>query len=187
MSHVHRAEQIECSLCCKYIERQHFPKHTVTSHKGSKPGTWKCGECDEEFIYREKLRKHYSNSHKECGLVTSKICEICGKTFANLKSLICHQRIHNGENPFQCAECPNVYGTKMALERHFRKHSWVMPHICKHCGKGIDCYNDYVKHMRIHTGETHTATQVKNSIKPKLRTQQKSRAPAKDKLNGRND
>ncbi|KAG5896114.1 hypothetical protein JTB14_006902 [Gonioctena quinquepunctata] len=189
MSHIHRSELLKCPLCGKHVERGDLPMHTTKAHKGSKPGSWKCDECDKEFINRASLRRHYSTNHEECGYVTSKMCEVCGNTFINLQSLERHQRLHTGEKPFRCAECPNAYRTRIGLKVHFRKHSGEMPYVCKHCGKSIKFYSVYVYHMRMHAGDKpYTCACGKSFIvKHNMKAHQKSCAAAWEDLGEKSD
>ena len=48
-------------------------------------------------------------------------CDLCEKTFAAKENLRAHLRIHTGEKN-QCAECGEIFRTKIKLKLHERTH-----------------------------------------------------------------
>ncbi|CAH1270600.1 ZFAT [Branchiostoma lanceolatum] len=60
-------------------------------------------------------------------------CRYCGRFFYYDKTLAQHERIHTGERPFTCNECPYASATKEGLKRHIQgSHSKVLIK-CEHC------------------------------------------------------
>ncbi|XP_078688867.1 zinc finger protein ZFAT-like isoform X2 [Branchiostoma floridae x Branchiostoma belcheri] len=60
-------------------------------------------------------------------------CRYCGRFFYYDKTLAQHERIHTGERPFACNECPYASATKEGLKRHIQgSHSKVLMK-CEHC------------------------------------------------------
>uniref|UniRef100_A0A8C5J8P5 C2H2-type domain-containing protein n=1 Tax=Junco hyemalis TaxID=40217 RepID=A0A8C5J8P5_JUNHY len=82
-------------------------------------------------------------------------CLKCGKSFRWRSNLICHMRIHLGEQPYmcepyECDKCRKGFQTSSDLLRHQHTHTECeRPFLCPDCGKGFK----YNSSLRIHTGE----------------------------------
>ena len=81
------------------------------------------------------------------------LCEICHKTYATIKTLNKHKKIHSGEEPYECEMCNKRFINVGNLNKHKLIHTRKKPYECQICKK---CFNqpDYLsKHMVTHTGE----------------------------------
>ncbi|KAI2800436.1 hypothetical protein BLOT_012941 [Blomia tropicalis] len=85
------------------------------------------------------------------------LCEICWKEFANMRSLLRHQRrFHNGApGRSECDQCPLKFMTEAALERHrtmsHGKQSisyLIVMHQCYHCQEQFDSDIKFNRHIR---------------------------------------
>ncbi|GAA5915497.1 hypothetical protein JCM5296_003418 [Sporobolomyces johnsonii] len=108
----------------------------------------------------------------------------CGKCYTRPTRLEEHQRVHTGERPFACSECPSTFARNSHLKAHLRTHSsdsekkyacgedgcdkkfWTNQHLKKHVevahrGKTYDCTAcslTFRKHhlLRTHVAEVHS-------------------------------
>lgn len=80
-----------------------------------------------------------------------------GKTLRQKKGLSLHQRIKNGEKPFECTACRKTFSKKSHLIVHWRTHTGEKPFQCNECGKPFHMNSTLTKHQRClssHRGKT---------------------------------
>ncbi|KAG5896115.1 hypothetical protein JTB14_006903 [Gonioctena quinquepunctata] len=152
-NHAYQPELIKCRLCKKEVKRMEMKDHDEREHKGSTPGSVKCCVCSKDFPNRRSLMSHCSYVHKDIGVNTTKVCEICGKEVINKQVLRDHMRIHTEERPFDCPQCPRKFRQSSALKKHMRSHTGECPFECEICGKKYKYWAGFDYHMKTHTGE----------------------------------
>ena len=57
------------------------------------------------------------------------------KAFSQKAYLTEHTRIHTGETPYQCIQCPFAFSQQNHLKKHIRIHSGDKPYQCNYCEK----------------------------------------------------
>ncbi|GAA47809.1 KRAB domain-containing zinc finger protein [Clonorchis sinensis] len=135
------ASSFECDLCGRYFKTP----NSLSGHKSQKhPASLtlrnqhSCTVCGRKFSYRSHLRRHL-NKHD---LSQSRQCNLCGKQFRNLESLVLHKKEPHGlekSSPFQCHIC----------QRQFIFHSFLQHHMRSHCtGEHHQCSGRY-RHQEV--------------------------------------
>ncbi|XP_023028605.1 uncharacterized protein isoform X1 [Leptinotarsa decemlineata] len=80
-------------------------------------------------------------------------CKICSKSFAKAGSLKYHEKVHTGEKPFQCQICSKSFSQSHNLKYHEKIHSGEKPFQCKICSKSFIRNSELIKHEKTHSGE----------------------------------
>mmetsp|Transcript_11907 Transcript_11907/g.24256 ORF Transcript_11907/g.24256 Transcript_11907/m.24256 type:complete len:233 (-) Transcript_11907:1022-1720(-) len=82
------------------------------------------------------------NSEMTCPVKASGrnfVCEMegCGREFTRKYNLEVHQRVHNGEMPYQCSECSKPFKWRSTWKYHMRKeHSGSVERVWGSSGRG---------------------------------------------------
>ena len=80
-------------------------------------------------------------------------CNFCEKDFTHISRLMIHERIHNGEKPFQCKTCNMCFAHSSTLTIHKRIHNGNRPYQCTTCSKCFTKKSDLNRHKTVHSGE----------------------------------
>ncbi|XP_065198160.1 zinc finger protein 267-like [Sycon ciliatum] len=111
-----------------------------------------CEHCNKRFLYKCNLARHLSAIHNERTLKTEtpslgksprspfKVgrmeaiptekkeavllkCDFCARTFTQRSSLVLHQQVHQGPEPYRCSICHGVrFSTRKQMENHMARH-----------------------------------------------------------------
>uniref|UniRef100_A0A1I8NGK9 C2H2-type domain-containing protein n=1 Tax=Musca domestica TaxID=7370 RepID=A0A1I8NGK9_MUSDO len=108
-----------CTICCKMFQYKSQLKKHILTHSTLLP--YKCELCQKGLKSAQSLRQHMFKRHEEGGREVTKVkCQVCGKLYANKKSLNVHIRLHTNERPFKCDFdlCNQTFRTSGHLVAH---------------------------------------------------------------------
>ncbi|XP_037955355.1 zinc finger and SCAN domain-containing protein 31-like isoform X2 [Teleopsis dalmanni] len=81
------------------------------------------------------------------------LCNTCGNSFTERKTLNQHMRIHRNERKYECELCFKRFNSACNLSAHMRSHTGERPYECKFCSRRFSDRSTHVKHVRTHTNE----------------------------------
>ena len=170
-------ERYKCDQC----DKDYSKKDTLKFHIESQHETVQklhCQICQKGFSNKKSLNGHTKEIHEEKALP----CDECSQIFGTVGSLNKHKKTVHVLNSFKCPQCNKKCKTQGNLNRHIRSihekenfscnlcdysttqqgnlsghvesvHENKKNFFCKACP--FSCYHkgDFVRHMRIHTGE----------------------------------
>ncbi|XP_076987639.1 uncharacterized protein LOC143659028 [Tamandua tetradactyla] len=188
----------KCQVCAKILDQNSsLPIHKLI-HTGTKP--YKCDRCAEGFMLDlnicnvcNTVEKSYKYAYNKGFSQTSQLekhqgahngdqtdkwetsdrifiqnsglhqrihngekpyqCEVCCKVFRKDSYLQAHQRIHTGDKPYKCDVCDKNFGRNCYLQAHQSVHTGEKPYKCVICGKDFTRVSGLQDHQRVHTGE----------------------------------
>ena len=117
-------KEYQCSDCGQqFCQKSSLTKHQaicklyISSREGGDSLT--CRGCGQKFSDFKKLRLHSLHS-TSCMMLGDKAfpCKECDKQFRTEKRLNIHMRVHTGETPYHCNNCPRKFKYLSHLKNH---------------------------------------------------------------------
>ncbi|XP_006819601.1 uncharacterized protein LOC102806712 [Saccoglossus kowalevskii] len=143
--------KFQCEKCkMRYKTRDELDKHIQKKHNRTKK--FLCEICGEKLSTRASVRHHVRRKHADSKEILS--CDKCDYITKFESRLKIHMGKHGSE--FQCELCNRTYVSSEKLEAHYKTpmhKNAVNPIICEHCGYRTKKKDNFLVHMRKHTGE----------------------------------
>ncbi|XP_017883259.1 uncharacterized protein LOC108626847 [Ceratina calcarata] len=95
-------------------------KPDITKHLFWKHGT-------ESVLCKKCLQKKWPHIYHFCIPPTAFVCEECGSSFSRAVALKVHKRLHSGDHPYGCDECPEHFISRKLLTKHESAHREPQP------------------------------------------------------------
>ncbi len=138
---IHTGEMwFRCDQCRKYFRTQDSLEKHLAGHMEKKP--YDCPQCKADFKTIEALERHLAKHGED---EQQRLCEHCGKNFANKKTLRQHIKFMHGssikegikqEPPgLKCDMCDKMFRSKYHLISHRITHTNARPFACDECDK----------------------------------------------------
>ena len=142
-----------CKEChSRYKTKNELERHTDKKHRKKK--CFLCEICGSEFARRTGMESHMMRKH---GGASELKCDVCDYVTRSEIRLLLHVKKHNkDESEFFCQPCNKKFVSESKLRKHQRSpmHKNVVdPIICEHCGYVTKKRDNFLVHLRKHTGE----------------------------------
>ena len=125
--------RLQCDLCEKSFTRaDNLTRHFQEVHSQSSLNTQyirqlayplKCDHCSTRYKRRADLENHILSSHVEVAASGKLMCEICLKSFTDVKNKRRHtNNVHNKiSRNYECKYCEKSFGRKDNLDKHVKQ------------------------------------------------------------------
>lgn len=120
---------LACKICGPqqtFDNPDDYRSHIVEVHNGIDRIYSECEKCAAKFKTKESLKRHIES---KCGSVKSHKCNQCEAMFYTKYHLATHQQLH-GDAIFCCSYCGKGFKNKARLVCHERQHSGEKPYQC---------------------------------------------------------
>ncbi|KAL4705083.1 hypothetical protein ACJJTC_002731 [Scirpophaga incertulas] len=112
-------KMVQCPDCGKEYTRTTYMMNHYR-HVHTKQSRFFCQLCDKQFLNSTKYVEHQRYTHNGEKKEKNKLCYICGRGFAEKRTLVNHMRTHSGERPFKCEHCNAAFTQKIAMLSHVK-------------------------------------------------------------------
>ncbi|XP_073842798.1 zinc finger Y-chromosomal protein 1-like isoform X1 [Musca autumnalis] len=154
----------KCEICGScYKMKQNLTKHMRKEHSLIDK-EYICEICHTECTTEKGLDRHFNRMHTEAHSTFKYKCELCARSYTDIKSLRSHIRDKHPlsiDSEYMCEICNTRFTSQIGLDRHYDRmhpgaHSTQTPdkkHKCEICGI---CFRGAF-HLRTHMRKKHSS------------------------------
>ena len=161
-AHLNDLNEYKCPECDETNNREDILQHFAKEHSKYTQKRFKrllyCPECDQVFIHRGKLRRHYFDAHKKW--LNNRTCLQCLKVFVKEKDRRAHETTEHFKRKLCCRyrnvlKCLQEFNTYDELQQHYLSidHQFQEIYTCHICGESFKkaCRSHYLRHVQKHS------------------------------------
>ena len=169
---IHREAKFPCNICGKkfrkmqyvrtHINRVHKNIFSIAKTEDAMANVFSIAKTEDAMAnddIDENVRMKESKQIKP-RIKTPGICDVCGKSFCNLTSMLNHRTIHFEDRPYPCTKCNKKFRLQNSLRQHMMIHQDTKDYICERCGKSFNISEA----LRIHRLRYHDKVHYKCEI-----------------------
>ncbi|XP_033638349.1 zinc finger protein 652-B-like [Asterias rubens] len=144
-------KKFSCTTCgARYKLRSDLDRHIHKKHKRLRE--FLCEICGEALATRAGVKYHVSKKHMNIKQLYQ--CSDCDYNTSYEARMVIHRATHDSN--FYCKLCEKKFVSAERLNKHFSSplhKNALNPLVCEHCGYSTKKKDNFVVHMRKHTGE----------------------------------
>jgi len=147
---IHGEAKFPCNICGKKFHMMKYVRpHIKKAHKK----IFSTAETEDAMAnddIDENVRMEESKQIKP-KLQTPGICDVCGKSYTSLTSMLNHRTIHFEDRPYPCTKCNKKFRLRKILRNHMMIHRDTKDYVCEQCGQSFKISQELRMHrLRYH-------------------------------------
>lgn len=172
------ADSFDCKICYRpftrqsslrnHLEKYHADGLEMVAEAENCDIVWKCIECNSLFAEELFLMQHYGDKHSKCPLdveylrilINKRLICHCGVINSNAMDAFVHDAYYhkeeeNGNHPFECLACFEMFTEIKDLKKHLISFHWfVASNFDNEC---TFCFKEFSSNesLRIHLQDEH--------------------------------
>ncbi|KAK1170697.1 GDNF-inducible zinc finger protein 1-like [Acipenser oxyrinchus oxyrinchus] len=146
-----------CDLCTQlFTNHKNLRQHRLTVHNDER--RYACKLCDKRFKRQKDINDHIRKVHEKKR--SPQACPYCDKIISSKGGLTVHIRIHTGEKPYKCPDCPASFAQKSSFNTHHIQLSHgIIPEIIYRCDT---CNQTFANRCNLKSHQRHVHSNERN-------------------------
>ncbi|XP_032791976.2 zinc finger protein 2 [Daphnia magna] len=134
---------------CRFCKKEFVTSTFAINHMQEIHGKLlhKCDICEQEFRLKCEIDQHRISHLKDAPLPFQ--CGSCHKGFETFEAFQEHDKLHELQKKFGCAQCGRKFDDENKLNHHMLTHQYKS-YACNRCNKTFRSNHSYIKHQKLH-------------------------------------